>query len=168
MIHCEYQNKWLRQIGTMLALGLTLCSISAHGTVRLENAIKKVESYVNPQGDVERKMVEAARVVPGDELQYTITFTNDGTEAVDAGTVVITDHIPPDTQYIEGTAFGAGTAVQFSVDGEVFAEPDQLVVTRDGKQVVASAKDYTAIRWNFSPELKPGSTGWVSFNVRLK
>ena len=117
---------------------------------------------------MERRLVDANCVVPGDELRYTVRFTNDGTLPVDAGTIVITDTIPAHTEYLDGTAFGSGTEVQFSLDGEAFAQPMDLNTVKEGVEVLASAKDYRSIRWVFAPALEPGETGHVSFNVRLK
>jgi uncharacterized repeat protein (TIGR01451 family) len=150
---------------TSLALVWTA---SAAAEVRLENSVKKVETYVSDSGDVERRLVDADSVVPGDELRYTITFTNVGAEVVDAGSIVITNPIPENTQYVEGSAFGSGTVIVYSTDGESFASAESLRVQEGGVEVSASAKDYTAIRWTFQPELGPGGTGDVSFNVRLK
>ena len=141
---------------------------SALAQVELVNTIKKVETYVDEDGSVQRRLVEAASVIPGDELQYTVKFVNRGDLSVDAGTIVITDVIPVHTEYLDGTAFGSGTEVSFSVDGESFAPPAELSVVRDGVESPASAKDYRSIRWHFAPELAPGSEGYVTFNVRLK
>ena len=141
---------------------------AAHAQVKLNNTIKKVETFVNESGDVERRLVDATSVVPGDELRYTVHFINEGELPVDAGTIVITDVIPAHTEYLDGTAFGAGTDVWFSVDGETFAAPQELSLVKDGVEVTASAKDYRSIRWTFGPELEPGDSGHVSFNVRLK
>ncbi len=123
---------------------------------------------MNEAGEPQRQLVDADSVVPGDELRYTITFTNDGGASVDAGSVVITNPIPDETEYLDGTAFGSGTDIVFSVDGENFAAPEALTVTRGGAEVPAAAKDYRSIRWVFRPALEPGETGNVSFGVRLK
>ncbi len=151
----------------LATLGLLL-AVSAAAQVTLSNSVKKVENLVDEDGRVERQLVDATRVVPGDELRYTITFTNNGGEVVDAGSVVITNPIPESTEYLDGTAFGAGTEIVFSTDGERFAAASELMVEKDGSEALASAKDYATIRWTFGPELKPGETGHVSFNVRLK
>ena len=152
----------------VLAVLFTLCAVDAVAQVNLQNTIKKVETFINPDGLVERRMVDAIKVVPGDELQYTVRFSNDGEAAVDAGSIVITDAIPAHTQYVDGSAFGSGTDVRFSVDGESFAPPKNLMLIKQGAQVIASAENYTAIRWTFAPVLKPGASGYVSFKVRLK
>ncbi len=158
----------VRLWSAVLAL-VTACAVTtANAEVRLENTIKKVETFVNEAGEVERRLVDAHSVVPGDELQYTVRFSNNGKLPVDAGTIVITDAIPAHTEYLDGTAFGAGTDIWFSVDGEAFAPPQDLMVVKDGTELPAAAKDYRSIRWTFGPALKPGDSGYVSFNVRLK
>ena len=94
----------------------------ADGEIVLENAVQKVEYFTNEQGERESRLVEPARVVPGDELAYTIAFENVSENVVvDAGSVVITNPIPAEVIYLEDTAFGAGTAITFSADGgEIF------------------------------------------------
>lgn len=153
---------------SMVATFGLLLAVSAAAEVKLENSVKKVEAFVNEAGAVERRLVDADRVVPGDELRYSIRFRNRGTEVIDAGSVVITNPVPADTEYLEGSAFGAGTAILFSVDGEHFDVPEALTVLLNGEEVIASAKDYQAIRWTFLPELAPSEEGFVTFNVRLK
>jgi len=145
-----------------------LLSAYATAEVKLENTVQKVETFVSATGETQRRLVDASSVVPGDELRYTITFTNDGSEVVDAGSVVITNPIPADTEYLEDTAFGAGTQIVFSLDGETFAAPEELTVIEQGVEVSAAANEYQSIRWIFQPELKPGDSSYVSFNVRLK
>ncbi len=161
--------------GTVRFFVTTMCLIAALATsataaprVILENSVQKVETFVNEAGEPQRHLVDADSVVSGDELRYTITFANDGDERVDAGSVVITNPIPEETEYLNGTASGSGTDIVFSVDGENFAGPEALTVTQDGLEMPASAKDYQFIRWVFGPVLKPGDTGNVSFSVRLK
>ena len=141
---------------------------AAAAEVRLENSVQKVETFVADSGETQRRLVDADSVVPGDELRYTITFTNEGTDVVDAGSIVITNPIPEDTEYLEDTAFGAGTQITFSLDGETFASPAELTVVEQGVEVSAAAKEYRSIRWIFQPELEPGESSYVSFNVRLK
>jgi uncharacterized repeat protein (TIGR01451 family) len=137
--------------------------------VTLTNRVEKIQRVANPDGSVEARLVPAEQVIPGDELRYTIVFENQGGAAVDAGSVVITNALPVDTEYLDGTAFGAGTEISFSTDGgNSFAQPQDLFVLADGDEVLALAKDYTAIRWVFAPELAPGEKSYVSFNVRLK
>lgn len=159
----------VRSLVKAMCLSSLLLGAQVYAEVTLTSAVKKVETYVDDDGSAARRMVNADSVIPGDELRYTITFSNKGDQVADAGSVVITNPIPPETAYVEGTAFGAGTDIVFSADGgQTFATPEALLVVRDGVEIPADAKDYTTIRWVFNPELRPGETGDVSFNVRLK
>ena len=151
-----------------LAALLLLMAHAAFAEVRLENSLNKVVRYVDEAGQVKRKHVPATSIVPGDELQYVVRFTNEGDLAVDAGTIVITDMIPEHTEYLAGTAYGSGTQVLYSIDGEAFTTPDNLLTQDEGESRVIAAAEYTAIRWVFAPGLAPGESSYVSFNVRLK
>ena len=161
--------------GAVRFLITTLCLIAAAATsattaaqVTLENSVQKVETFVNEAGEPQRRLVDADSVVPGDELHYTITFANDGGETVDAGSVVITNPIPDETEYMDGTAFGSGTDIVYSLDGKNFTAPEALTVMVEGVETPVMAKDYRSIRWVFRPALEPGETSNVSFSVRLK
>ena len=155
-------------VTTLCLIAAVATSATAAAQVVLKNSVQKVETFVNEAGEPERRLVDADSVVPGDELRYTITFMNDRGETVDAGSVVITNPIPDETEYLDGTAFGSGTDIVFSVDGDNFAAPEALNVLQGEIEAPASAKDYQSIRWAFKPALEPGETGNVSFSVRLK
>jgi len=146
-----------------------LAAPSAENGLILKDTVHKVERFVDENGEVQRRLVDVDSVIPGDELRYTITFSNEGTAIVDAGSIVITNKIPEAAEYIDGTAFGSGTDITFSVNGGgEYAAADDLTVQVAGAEVAASPKDYTTIRWIFQPELAANSEGFVSFNVRLK
>ena len=124
---------------------------SAAAQVSLDNTVQKVETFVNEANEPQRRMVDADSVVPGDELRYTITFTNNGTEVVDAGSIVITNPIPDATVYLDGTAAGSDTEIHYSVDGENFGSAEELTISQGEAEVIASAKDYRTLRWVYQP-----------------
>ncbi len=137
--------------------------------VKLTTTVQKMERVAAPDGSVGARLVPAEKVIPGDDVHYTITFVNDGKTAADAGSVVITNPIPTNTQYIADSAFGSGTTIQFSVDGgKTFHPANELSVVRDGVKVPATGADYTTIRWVFGPALAPAAQSYVSFNARLQ
>ncbi len=141
----------------------------AFADVALTTTVQKLERVAAPDGTATTRLVGAEKVIPGDEVRYTITFENDGAKSVDAGTVVITNPIPENTQYSADSAFGSGTTIQFSVDGgQSFHSPSELTVVRDGAKVPATPADYTTIRWSFAPALAPAQKSYVSFNARLQ
>ena len=159
----------LRCTRMLSGVALIAFAIGANAQVTLHNAVQKVERFVNDAGRVETRLVTADEVVPGDELHYTIVFENSGQAPVDPDSIVITNPVPEQTEYIDGTASGTGTDVVFSVDqGGQFAQADVLTMSAGDENVPASARDYTTIRWMFSPSLEPGEKSEVSFNVRLK
>ncbi len=77
--------------------------------VKLTTTVQKMERVASPDGSVGTRLVPADNVIPGDDVRYTITFVNDGKAAADAGSVVITNPVPENTQYIADSAFGSGT-----------------------------------------------------------
>jgi uncharacterized repeat protein (TIGR01451 family) len=155
------------RIATAMVLGLWI--VPAFAAVTLTTTVQKVEHVKAADGTIASKLVPADKVVPGDEVKYTIVFKNDANVPVDAGTVVITNPVPENTVYLADSAFGSGTKIQYSIDGaKTFGSPNDLTVVRDGAKVPASSADYTTIRWTFGPALAPAAQSFVSFNVRLK
>ena len=162
--------RWLSRASIVLAALLAAgFSTPVLAQVELKTTVNKVVIETGEDDKPVRRLVEAANVVPGDTLQYVISFSNKGTDVVDAGSIVITNPLPPDTVYLEGTAQGSGTDISFSVDsGTTFGQPGDLKVMKDDVQTAAQAADYTTIRWAFKQALEAGKTGDVTFSVRLK
>ena len=159
----------LRTLKIALAAACIGWIAPALADVALTTTVQKLEKVTAPDGTVSTRLAPAEKIVPGDEVRYTITFVNDGKQAVDAGTVVVTNPVPENTQYLADSAFGSGTSIQFSVDGgKSFGSANELTVVRDGVKVPATSSDYTTIRWVFGPALAPGEKSYVSFNARLK
>lgn len=99
------------------------------------------------------KAVSDTESPPGAILTYTVTYTSDG--AVPARAVVLLDPVPPEVEYVAGSATGAGTAIEFSHDGGA---------TFDGSDVAP----VTHIRWSLTAPLAPGDGGTVSFRARIR
>ena len=95
-----------------------------------------------------------------------MSFSNVSDEP--AENVVITNPIPEQLTYVEGSAFGPGANVRFSVDGgKSFAAADELVVSDGGNQRTAAADDFTHIRWVMTNVIEPGTQGMAQFRARL-
>jgi uncharacterized repeat protein (TIGR01451 family) len=111
--------------------------------------------------------VPIAKIVPGDQVIYTVSYENKGKQPADR--VVVTDPIPPEVAYVDGSAFGPGTEIEFSVDGKTWGAPAALKVKgADGKERPAIAADYTHIRWKLAASVQPGQKGFVRFRAVLK
>lgn len=163
-------NTFLKQTLNLLLCAAFACSASATaqdvGHLNVRTIVQKEEVFVNDAGETERRLVPADTVVPGESVVYTITFTNISDEA--AENVIITNPISENLSYVDGSAFGAGMVIQFSVDGgQSFGEPDELTVASNGDQRPARAEDFTHVRWIMQNELNAGDQGMASFRARL-
>jgi uncharacterized repeat protein (TIGR01451 family) len=114
------------------------------------------------------KLVPADRVVPGDEVIYTLAVRNTGAAAVAAPTV--TKAVPEHTVYIADSAVGPGAEVSYSVDGgRTFDRAENLTVQgADGHPRPALAADITHIRWQLKNSLQSNSVAFVRFRAVVK
>jgi len=167
----ERKRKVMKNITS--ALVLLALSVSAQvraqeqGHLNVQTVVQKEQVTVNDAGVTETKLVPAETVVPGENVVYTITFRNISEEPAD--NVVITNPIAESLTYVEGSAFGPGTEIQFSVDGgQTFASRDELTVSEDGVVRAAGAHDFTHIRWVMQQELAAGAQGVARFSAVLE
>ncbi len=139
----------------------------AQGTIELSSRVEMEVIKLNEQGEGKTVLVPAEKVLPGETVVYTNTFTNTGKEP--AEDLVMNNPIPEHTNYIVGSAFGEAEIV-FSADkGKTFAlEGKVTVIGEDGKPRPAKPEEYTNLRWNVSKQLQSGESGDVGFRVRLK
>ena len=158
--------------GSFVLLALLLTSFVATaqetGTIRIQTSADVEIIETDASGETVTRLEQASKVVPGDIVIYTVSFSNTGSEP--AENVVITNPVPRHMEYVEGTAFGPGADISFSIDGgQSWGTPDELVVTAlDGSQRPAQAADYTDIRWILRNELQPGAQGFARFRTRLQ
>lgn len=152
---------------TGLILATLSFSVAAQAHLDVQTVVQKQEVFVNDAGVSDTRLVAADVVVPGETVFYTITFTNVSEETAD--NVVITNPIADDLVYVEGSGFGPGADMQFSVDGgETFAAADELSVTEDGETRPAEAADYTHVRWVLKNDLDAGAQATARFAAVLE
>ena len=151
-----------------VSIGTGSARAQAKGTIELRMTAEQEIEVINADGVKEVKRVEAARVVPGDEVIYTIHYMNVGGEAADS--VVITNPVPEHMVYKNRSALGEGTTITFSVDGgTAYDLPENLTVLDDeGKERPAKASNYTHVRWTFVESLLPETAGYVAFRAILE
>lgn len=150
----------------LLTLSATAYS-QEQGHLDVRTVVQKEQVTVNESGEAETELVAASTVVPGERVVYTITFQNISEEP--AENVVITNPISGELTYIDGSAFGPGADIQFSVDGgQTFGDRDELTVTEDGETRPAGTDDFTHIRWVMQQELAAGAQGLARFSAVLE
>jgi uncharacterized repeat protein (TIGR01451 family) len=130
--------------------------------------IAEVQRKILVKGKEEFVLQPATRVVPGDEVIYTLEVRN--SSSAPAESVAFAIPIPAHMVYVADSAIGPGAEVSYSVDGgRSFDKPENLVVHGpEGKSRPAAASDYTHIRWVLRHSLKVGSVALARFRAVLK
>ena len=134
------------------------------GCVQLTATAATEVEYVNSQGRKVTRLVPPAKVVPGDEVVWTITAKNICARPVDS--VVIANPVPTHTRYVAGSAVGRTTTITYSLDGEKFLPAGALVVREaDGKTRPARPDEYRFVRWAYQGALAPGALAEVRYRA---
>lgn len=161
------------RINAIIVVAITLLALplAAWAQPKVSISIKsEKEVVVTEQGKKIKKKIAAKDIIPGEEIIYTLSYSNTGNEA--ATSVAISDPIPAGTAFIPGSASDAGD-LTFSIDkGKSFKKPTLLTYelkSGEGKKErrVASPEEYTDIRW-IIPSIPAGGKGSVSFRVKVK
>ena len=109
--------------GTITNTGTVVADAGESDT---DNNDAAVDITITPVTDLQvSQSVNAADAVPGDELTYTVTVTNDGPSP--ASNVVVTDNLPDGVTFVSGTG----------PDGEALTVNSSGVVTVDGGTLAA-------------------------------
>ena len=119
---------------------------------------------------LEIKRVDAAKakVAPGDVVVFSTRYVNKGKQA--ATNVSVTNPVPDHMVYVDMSAEGKGTRIEYSIDGgKAYGPSEKLKVTdKQGRVRPALPRDYTHIRWTATAPLAPGAAGNVTFKARVK
>ena len=154
----------------MGVVALLATAMNAHAADKACVELKtsaEAEREVVEQGQKVKRLVPAGKVVPGDEIVWTITATNVCKEATD--NVVIANPVPEQMTYVAGSAMGTGTDIAYSLDGKEFkGAADLQVRAADGTSRAARADDYRAIRWTYKTAFAPGATAFVRYRALVK
>ena len=156
------------------ALVLTLLTAGAHvealaadkACVELKTS-GETEREVVEQGQKVKRLVPVGKVVPGDEIVWTITATNVCKEPT--ADVVIANPVPEHMTYVANSAMGTGADIAYSLDGKEFKNAAELQVRgADGTTRAARADEFRAIRWTYKAAFAPGATGFVRYRAVVK
>jgi uncharacterized repeat protein (TIGR01451 family) len=161
----------LAAVLAVLTLGLAAPAFPEQGQSIELTSLSEVEVVVtNEKGEKELKRVDAdkARVLPGDEVFFTLSYSNTGASPAD--NVVITNPVPEHMVLKPLTAFGEDAEVTFSIDGgKSFGKMEEiLVIEKDGKKRPPKPEEYTHVRWGFVKALGAGAKGTVGFTATVE
>jgi hypothetical protein len=156
-------------LSAVASIGAAQSDSGTRGNPRLSvRAIAEVE-VTTLNGDHETvKLAPADRVVPGDQVIYTLEIRNKAAMSLPPPRV---DYpIPEHMRYLDDTATGPGADITYSVDGgHTFDRPENLWVSGpDGRRRTATAADYTQISWQLKNILKGKSVAFARFRAVVK
>ena len=154
-------------LAAAILAGSGLATAQQADALEIRTIVQKELVTVDADGNESRELIAADSVVPGDTVVYTITFTNIGDE--DADNIVVTNPIAAELAYVDGSAFGANTTIEFSVDGgATWGASDSLTVVDGGVERAATGSDFTHIRWVVNGTLPAGRQGTARFAAVLE
>jgi uncharacterized repeat protein (TIGR01451 family) len=144
--------------------GTAAAQATEHGCIELKTTAELAQPYVDEAGNKSTRLVPIGKVVPGDQVVWTIIASN--VCAKPAGDVAITNAVPEHMRYVGDTAFGPGTVIEFSLDGKSFAAPQALTITAaDGARRAAHADEYRHIRWALGRPIGPSESMTVRYRA---
>jgi uncharacterized repeat protein (TIGR01451 family) len=137
------------------------------GCIELKTVAESEQEYVNEAGQKAKRLVPASKVVPGDEIVWTITAKNVCDKPADS--IVIANPVPEQMSYVANSAMGVGADITYSLDGKDFKAPGALTVREaDGSSRNARPDEYRAVRWMYPTSFPPGATAFVRYRAVLK
>ncbi|CCK76487.1 conserved hypothetical protein [Oleispira antarctica RB-8] len=155
----------------LIIFGITCSSLilssTANAEVTLKNNVFEVVIATAEDGSQTEQWRAPDKILPGEKVGYQINFKNNGDEP--AADIIIVNPIPEHTIYVQNSAKGLNTTIEFSVNnGKTFALPSQLFMEKDGQRVQAEAADYTQVRWILDKPLTAGASSTVQYIVKIK
>jgi uncharacterized repeat protein (TIGR01451 family) len=137
------------------------------GCIELKTVAESEQEFTNDAGQKAKRLVPAAKVVPGDEVIWTITAKNVCDKAADS--IVIANPVPEQMSYVANSAMGVGADITYSIDGKQFSAPTAIVVhDANGSARTASPDEYRAVRWTYKTTFAPGATAFVRYRALVK
>jgi uncharacterized repeat protein (TIGR01451 family) len=168
-IDAEANMMILRMMAAVAAVGVSgAVAAQDSGQLNVQTVVEKAAAVVNRDGQPRTELGALEAAVPGDELIYTVIFTNISGESAD--NVQVTHPIPEALRYVRDSAVGPGTDICYSIDqGASFGAADVLMVQlADGGQRPAKPDDYTHIRWILEDSLEAGARGFARYRAIVR
>lgn len=157
--------------GRMVVAMFILAVVSAaqaqnQNCIELQTLAQTEEQYTDEQGKAAKRLVPADKIVPGDEVIWTITAKNVCDTA--AANIVIANPVPEHMSYVANSAMGVGTTITYSLDGQQFAPASELTTKGDdGSERPARANEIRAIRWAYTAPFSKGASAFVRYRATV-
>ncbi len=134
--------------------------------VKIEMKSYKKSFVVDKNGKKVVKWLKPTKVIPGDIIKYVDIIKNSSDKDLDSAT--ITNKIDKNLIFIPNSiSSDLKYKVEFSVDKNLFANANKLVIKKGNKMVKAQPKDYRAIRFKLL-NVPKHSVKQISYQVKIK
>jgi uncharacterized repeat protein (TIGR01451 family) len=157
---------WVAGLCASSAIASGALAAEKAGCVELKSEAQSAQSYTNEQGQKATRLVPAGKIVPGDEVTWTITARNVCDKSAD--NIVVANPVPEHMTYVANSATGPGTDITFSIDGREFKKAEELTVhDASGSTRVAHPDEYRFVRWTFKAAFDKGAVAFVRYRATV-
>ncbi len=133
------------------------------GCIELKTTAETEQEYVNEQGAKATRLAPLGKVVPGDQVVWTITAKNVCNKPADH--IVIDNAVPEHMTLVPDSAMGAGTVITYSVDGKQFGTAGTLTAKDANGTHTAKQEEFRHVRWTYQAPFPAGTTAFVRYRA---
>lgn len=161
----SFFRKSLQRVLTGAVLALPAIALAAGMELRNEAFQDVVVKGKDGKSQQQRQPV--SRAVPGAEIIYVLTYRNSGDKPAEK--VVLHNPVPAGLAFVPGSAGGAGSRAEVSVDGGTTYGALETLRVKDAKGLrAAKAADVTHVRWTLPASVPAGKEGAVTYRAVVK
>lgn len=159
------------KISLIICLFISAFAVAQEGPLESLLSVYRVVAEQGADGQVEESLVETEEALPGEVLEYLLSYRNNGDQALRG--FVIKNRIPENTFYLgESGVASIGSEFLVSVDFGVTWEdvPVTRVVTDSTgveRTIVIPPEQYTNISWQINEDLAPEESFELRYRVEI-
>jgi uncharacterized repeat protein (TIGR01451 family) len=161
MTHRILASSHRGSLAAILAFASLALTTAAHaeekGCIELKTTAETEQEYVNEQGQKTTRLAPLGKVVPGDQVIWTITAKNICNKSADH--IVIDNAVPEHMKLVADSAVGAGTVITYSVDGKQYGAAGSLNATQE---------EVRHLRWTYQAPFAAGTTAFVRYRAVIE
>ena len=162
------------QVVTRLILGVVAATAFTAVIADEDPLTSALEAYIVTETEDGSENIEPAEsVIPGDVIEYRISYSNNGENSISG--LVVTGPVPSGVEYVgESAASEEPHNLEVSTDnGETWqVEPVMRTVTDEesgeAREEVVPPTEYTHVRWVSVNPMDPEETQQYRYRVRVK
>ena len=159
------------KISLIICLFVSAFAVAQEGPLESLLSVYRVVSEVGADGQAEETLVETEEALPGETLEYVLTYSNNGDQALQG--FVIKNRIPENTIYL-GESNSSDIASDFLVSIDYGITWEDVPVTRvvtdstgAERTVVIPPEQYTNVSWQVNGDLAPQEDFELRYRVEI-